>query len=112
MAEEKKIENMETMSEDELDNVAGGTPGETAEDSKLLYEHGLLNDYHGWWHTSFNWKTDSAEVDAAWAKAGITCVKKPGFKNKYFKDGEKISREEAIAHLRDNFQIPCENYAE
>ena len=106
MIDEKKLAKA-AMSDEELDNVSGGNVGQTVADSQLLYEHGLVNEYHGKTHTFFNWKSASAEVDAGWAKAGITCVTKFGFfreSNKYFKDGKEITRDEAYAHVKANFQ--------
>ena len=103
MIDEKKLANAE-MSDEELDSVAGGNIGQTAEDSTLLYAYGLLDDYHGTTHTIFHWKSDSAAVDAGWAKIGITCVTKPGGDNLYFKDGKEISGYEARDYLKANFK--------
>ena len=101
---EKKLNNAEAMSEDELDQVAGGGGPETSEDSKFLYEHGLVDDWHGDEHTMFFWLSASREVDAGWSKAGITCVTKYGADNQYFKDGKQISRYEAYNHVKNSFQ--------
>lgn len=103
MAEKDKYAD-EVMSDEELDGIAGGTVGQTVVDSKFLYDHGLVDDWHGNTHTFFNWKSDSALVDAGWAKAGITCVTTFGFSNnKYFKDGKEITHDEAVAHVKANF---------
>ena len=41
----KKINaELELLSDEELDNVAGGTIGETAGDSQILYDHGLMDN--------------------------------------------------------------------
>ena len=50
------------------------------------------------------WKSDSAAVDAGWAKAGITCVTKPAGDNLYFKDGKEMTRNEALDYLKANFK--------
>ena len=103
MIDEKKLASA-AMNDEELDQVAGGCIVDTVEDSKLLYERGLVDDWHSDFHTIFNWKSDSAAVDAGWSKAGITCVTKPASGNLYFKDGKEISHDEAIAHVKANFQ--------
>ena len=102
MIDEKKLANA-AMSDEELDQVAGGNVGQTVDDSKLLYDYGLVDDWHGNTHTFFNWKSDSAIVDGGWSKAGITCVTKFDKMNKYFKDGKEITHDEAIAHVKANF---------
>ena len=105
MVDERKLANA-AMSDDELDQVAGGTVGQTVVDSGFLYDHGLVNEYHGNTHTFFNWKSASAEVDAGWAKAGITCVTKFGVfgeSNEYFMGGKEITHDEAVAHVKANF---------
>ncbi len=94
----KKIRaELEQLSDDELEQVAGGSIPQTAEDSKFLYEHGLVDEKHGVVAMTFKWKTFSKEVDDGWAKAGITCVTKPSpfSDNLYFLNGKPISRTEA-----------------
>ena len=101
----KKINaELEQMSDEELEQVAGGTIGQTAGDSKILYDYGLMDRHYGTIPVMFYWKSKSAEVDAGWAKAGITCVTKPFGNNQYFLDGREISRGEAYAHLKANFE--------
>ena len=100
----KKINSeLEKLSDEELEGVAGGTIGQTAGDSKILYDYGLMDRYYGTIPVMFYWGSKSAEVDAGWSKAGITCVTKPFGNNQYFKDGKEISRGEAYAHLKANF---------
>ena len=101
----KKINSqLELMSDEELENVAGGTIGQTAGDSKILYDYGLMKKNYGIIPVLFYWLSKSAEVDAGWAKAGITCVTAPLAGNKYFLNGKEISRSEAYAHLKANFK--------
>ena len=104
MAENKILDN-EKLSDEELDQIAGGTYAETARDTKFLYEYGLM-DY--WRYTStlaFTWLSDSKIVDAAWAKAGITCCTVPGDNdnNKYWAGGREISRDEAMKIVKSKF---------
>ena len=92
---------LELLSDEELEKVAGGTKSQTGDDSRLLYEHGLLNN---WFYIGSDWIEKSAEVDAGWAKAGITCVTKPSADNLYFLNGKQISRDEAWNHVKANFK--------
>lgn len=101
----KKINvELEMLSDEELENVAGGTIGQTAGDSQILYDYGLMDRYYGTIPVMFYWGSKSAEVDAGWSKAGITCVTKPFGNNQYFIDGKEISRGEAYNHLKANFK--------
>jgi hypothetical protein len=79
------------LTDEELEKVAGGNVVKTALDSVLLYAYGLVDDYHGEFHTTFNWKSDSAIVDDGWRKAGITCVTNPLDTNQYFINGKELS---------------------
>ena len=101
---DEKILQEEMLSDEELENVAGGTIGETAGDSQILYDHGLMDNHYDSIPVMFSWKSKSAEVDAGWAKAGITCVTKPFGSNQYFMNGKEISRGEAYDHLKANFK--------
>jgi len=101
----KKInDELEMLSDEELDNVAGGTIGETAGDSQILYDHGLMDNHYGSIPVMFYWKSKSAEVDAGWAKAGITCVTVPMGANKYFAGDKEISRREAFDIVKSKFK--------
>ena len=101
----KKInDQLEQLSDEDLDNVAGGSVGQTADDSQILYKYGLVSDWHRFTGTLFKWKSVSSEVDSGWAKAGITCVTKPMSDNQYFLNGKEITRAEAIAHVENNFK--------
>ena len=103
----KKInEGLEMMSDDELEQIAGGSIPQTAEDSQFLYKHGILDDWHGSFAMAFKWGTYSKEVDNGWAKAGITCVTTPNplKDNLYFKDGKPISRAEAYNIVEKKFK--------
>ena len=100
----KEILKDEILSDEELDQVAGGTIGETAGDSQILYDYGLMDNHYGSIPVMFYWGSKSAEVDAGWAKAGITCVTKPCDGNDYFLNGKEISHKEAIKYVKDNFK--------
>ena len=97
--------DLEMMSDEQLEQVAGGSIPQTAEDSKLLFEHGLIGEKHGVLAMTFRWKEFSKEVDKGWAKAGITCVTKssPLADNLYFYKGKPISRIEAYDIVEKQF---------
>ena len=101
----KKINaDLEKLSDDELEQVAGGSIRDTTGDSEILYDYGCMDEYFSTVPATFHWKTKSAAVDAGWARAGITCVTKPFGDNQYFLNGKEISRDEAHAHLKANFK--------
>ena len=89
--------------DEELDNVAGGTPGETADDSRFL--NVLLQgttkyhqcDRYGAWRIFFE-KSASNDVKAAWRSLGIELVEDPTNSNKYYLGKKDIPRHEAWAH--------------
>ena len=103
MAEEKKLAD-EVLSDEELEQVAGGSIEGTSRDSHLLYDYGLIDDWYSHTGVVFHWESYSANVDSGWAKAGITCVTKPtGYDNQYFAGGTEISRDEAVKILKSKF---------
>ena len=104
MADKDKYAD-EIMSDEELDKVAGGSPGELAEDSRflnvLLHE---TNKYHQCdRYGEFRIFTDAEARDdltKSWNSLGIeiTYSTSDFFKNTYRLNGKEISREEAWAH--------------
>ena len=104
----KKISaELEKLSDEELEQVAGGSIPQTAEDSQFLYKHGILDNWHGSFAMAFKWGTYSKEVDDGWSKAGIICVTTPNplKDNLYFKDGKPISRAEAYDIVEKKFKM-------
>jgi hypothetical protein len=92
----------EKLTDDELDNVAGGTPGETANDSRFL--NVLLqgtDTYHQcdrYGELKILWSTAREDVRKSWKSLGIDFKHEYLFGNEYHLNGKKISREEAWAH--------------
>ena len=91
---------LETMSDDELSMVAGGTKYETAEDSRFLNSlNGSTNRYGAF---KINWKLEhNEEIKKGWSTVGIEAkifggVNSPN--NEYYLDGQKITQEEARQH--------------
>lgn len=93
MTEDKFADEM--LSDDELDQIAGGTDDQTTDDNMFLYEHGLVDVVVC---------DSSKDVDAGWAKAGITCVTKFFSDNQYFIGGKSISRNEAYDIVKSKFK--------
>ena len=90
---------MTKLMNEELNMVAGGNIFETSTDSYLLYNAGYMSDMYTEADLIFNWVKYSADVDAGWSKAGVTCVSKVAYGNEYYYDGKKISRGEAMSKL-------------
>ena len=109
MKDEKILQN-ELMNEEELEQVAGGNIGEVIADSKILYSHGLLNEIPKSCALPFTWVSETAKIDEAWSKAGITCVTNKFFDNEYYRDGKKISRDEARNFISQNYKKIREPY--
>lgn len=96
MAEEK-ILNEEVMSQEELENVAGGTYNQTAADSRFLHDLNGSTDGYSAGSAFFIHSKISREVTAAWSKLGISVDTSWGCPdNKYYLDGKEITRREAI----------------
>lgn len=68
MADEKKFAE-EKMSDDELEQVAGGDCYETADDSRFLNSLNGSTDRYG--ATRIFFGDHSEEIQSAWAKLGI-----------------------------------------
>ena len=77
------LEELKKLNDEQLEQVAGGNRFETLCDSKFLYDYGLVSDWHGEFHVTFNWISDSAEIDDGWKKAGIISVTSFVNPNKY-----------------------------
>ena len=101
----KKInDELEMLSDEELEKVSGGCIGDVAMDSRILYQYGMLpKGYYGD-EVARNWEKCSKEVVAGWKKVGITCVPIYGDDNQYFLKGKKISNMDAIDFLEKNFK--------
>lgn len=105
MAEEKKYAN-EIMSDDELDNVAGGACWETGQDSRflnvLLRGNPAQCDRYGAWRISVESHED--EIKKAWAAVGVDAEIDggnyfiSGKSNSYSINGKKVTRDEAYQH--------------
>ena len=90
----------EILSEEELDEVAGGSVMEVASDSQFLRDSGAV-PLTGWGNHAVknNFDLYSGAVTKAWAKVGITCTASANGNNVYSMDGKEISRWQAFQEV-------------
>ena len=96
----KKInDELELLSDEELDRVAGGDCHETADDSRFLNSLNGSTDRYGATKLFF-FGGSVREIEAAWANLGITADLDVGlaYINEYYLNGQKITQEEARQH--------------
>ena len=103
MIDEKKLANA-AMSEEELDNVAGGCAAATADDSRFLNSLNGSTDRYGATRLLFTGgEADEKickEIEAGWATVGIRATINTNISrnNLYSRDGTYISQEQARQH--------------
>ncbi|MBR4153236.1 MAG: hypothetical protein IKT98_09805 [Selenomonadaceae bacterium] len=105
---EEKIKNinagLELMSDEELDQVAGGTYNNTAADTRALHEMGfdIKSRSAGdcfWMPTNNEAQSDVAKI---FSKYGISVDQSWGaVSNKYYRKGKEISRQQAFQAVAD-----------
>ena len=97
MIDEKKLANA-AMSDEELDQVAGGTASEIADDSRFLNSLNGSTDRYGSFRTF--WGAGHEEIKNAWASLGIETDldSSTGGDNKYYLNGQEITQEQARQH--------------
>ena len=99
----KKINaELELMSDDELDAVAGGTTTEMANDSRFLNSLNGSCDRYGEWRIGN--ESHGEEITKAWATVGVKAELHSGYiigegaPNKYFINGQQVTQEQARQH--------------
>ena len=108
MAEEKILKD-ELLSDEQLENVAGGTLDETAADTRVLKKLGLRIDGRSAEDLiDFSKFSEAAgEVSQIFKRFGIRVDQYWGPKtNKYYRDGQEISRELAFKIVAKNLGKP------
>ena len=98
----KKINSdLEKLSDEELEHVAGGICWETEYDSEFLNDMEIIDKTYKFGFFGEGWSEGSKAVDDGWAKMGIGCCTNYGGKNKYWMKGtgQKISRKEAYDYV-------------
>jgi len=100
----KKINaELEQLNDEQLEQIAGGTYNETAADTRFLNDLAGLCDRFGATKAFFQFGTVSGEAVKGWNQIGISVDTSWGGSNRYFKDGQELTRREA-------FQYACEKY--
>ena len=100
----KKInDELEKLSDEELEKVAGGTWGQTAGDTRFLNDLAGLCDRFGQTAGFFKFGTVADEACKGWSKIGIQV--NPGWYsgNAYYLDGQRITRKEAFEYALKKF---------
>ena len=88
---------------DKRARMVGGSLLECARDSFALWDCQLLDEYWNTIEVLENWRNISTLVDEAWLKAGVEVVSKPLGGSVYKIDGKKVSRDDALTYLLENF---------
>ena len=88
---------------DKRAHMVGGSLLECARDSFALWDCQLLDEYWNTIEVLENWRNISTLVDEAWLKAGVEVVSKPLGGSVYKIDGKKVSRDDALTYLLENF---------
>ncbi len=104
MAEEKKIENLEAMNKEELEQVAGGTYLESGSDAKKFKEIGVnLYDSSIFGVPIIN---DFNKLREAFNQYGVTIKDNGGIinANEYFIGDKKVSRDDAWKHIYEQLK--------
>ena len=91
------------MSDEELEQVAGGTYNETAADTRFLNDLAGLCDRFGATKAFFQFGTVSGEAVKGWNQLGITVHTGFSDSNLYYLNGEKISRRQAFEYALKKF---------
>ncbi len=100
----KKInDELELMSDEELDQVAGGSWKSTAGDTRFLNDLAGLCDRFGATAGFFKFGTVSDEATKGWSKIGIQVNTSWFGENYYYLEGKPIRREEALDYALKKF---------
>ena len=98
----RKLFADKTLDAEQLENVAGGGPHQTADDSRflnvLLRGHPDQPNRYGETRSGSVYEGDGIcrEVEKAWAAVGITCKAYTSGRNQYYDNRWGISQEEAM----------------
>ncbi len=102
MADKDKFAD-EMLTDDELDQVAGGNAKQCEADSRFLNSLNGSCDRYGEYRIAFSAGTLSSEIEKGWATVGIKAdvsfgLGGFGYTNKYSLNGQEITQEQARQH--------------
>lgn len=102
MADEKKLQD-DLLSDEQLEQVAGGYSNELYGDSLILYRMGFIDGMYN----QDNAVESCKKIQEGWLKAGIICVIRDESENLYFlqSNGQQISSEKALEYVSERFPI-------
>ena len=102
MAENKctNANEFEELSQQELDSVSGGTATQLMEDSVVLASMGYGKAVVRR-PSSHALAFDHNAIIKSWADAGVEVRYDNFYGNKYFIDGKQVSRESALAYVKN-----------
>jgi len=113
----KKInDELNKLSDDDLEKVAGGTYNNTAADSRILNKMGFKIEGQSAWDLFWSqqgFRDTANEVNKVFSKAGVSVDQAWGaVTNRYYYGGEEITREKAFKILaeKNNKPMPDINY--
>ncbi|MBR3623034.1 MAG: hypothetical protein IKN43_06775 [Selenomonadaceae bacterium] len=103
----KKINlELNKLSDEELEQVAGGNAEQTSNDSRFLNSLNGSTDRYGPERIAWSFGIHNAEIEKGWATVGIKATVYfacGGFgkSNRYYLNGREISQEEARQHAME-----------
>ena len=103
----KKInDELEQLSDEELENVAGSTYLESADDAKKFQEHGVKIYDHDIIGIPILTHGEFVKLRDTFNKYGVTIKDKGGLVNgnEYYINDKLVSREEAWKHIESQFK--------
>lgn len=107
----KKInDELEALSDEELDQIAGGSYIEVAGDSRFLNDLAGLTDRYGAFKVFGSYNSIKSEIVKGWSIVGITLDPGHTGSNDYYKDGQKISRSEAMKYAVKKYGRSIEDF--
>ena len=93
-----KLDKENKLTNEALEQVAGGNAGECALESEFFNDLGYNIPVMGFLDMEFNWEEGSAKVKEGWAHFGVDCHIAKSVKNEYYINGKRVSRREAFKH--------------